>query len=922
MLDQLLAEVQAGQSRVLVLRGEVGVGKTALLEYLQRSATGFRLVRTAGVESEMELAFAGLHQLCAPMLNGLARLPGPQRDALGTAFGLSAGASPDRFIVSLAVLGLLSVAAEERPLVCLVDDAQWLDLASAQALAFVARRLLAESVAIVFALREPHADRELTGFPELEVAGLGDTDARELLESVVPGLLDERVLDMIVAEARGNPLALVELPRGLTAAELAGGFALPGRLPLANRIKQSFHRQLHSLPADTRQLLLTAAAEPSGDAALLWRASEQLGLSPDAAHPAEALGLIEVGVRVRFRHPLVRAAAYTAAPLPEQRRVHRALAEATDPDADPDRRAWHRAQAAMGLDEAVADELEQSADRARYRGGIAAAAAFLERAAELTPDPCRRAARALAAAQAKFEVAALDAAGGLLSMAELGPLDDLQQARAARLRGQIAFARSRGNDAPSLLLEAARAFESLDDRLARETYLEAFGAALFVGRLSGRHGIREVAEAARSVPPSPESPQPGDLLLHGMATRYLERQAVDARSGEVDRAGVPTLQRALEALRRENPRGREDIMRLLRLSPMAQSMAVHELWEYQGWRELSTRSVALAREAGALTALPGLLVYLAGVHVFDGEFAAAATLIEEADAIAAATGNAPMRYASLFLSAWQGEESSTTKLIDAAIKDATARGEGRVLSMAGYVTAVLNNGLGRYPAALAGARLACEHDDLGYYNWSLAELVEAGMRSGAVEEATAALRQLDGRARASGTDWALGILARSQALLSAGDAAEPLYREAIERLERDGIVIHLARAHLLYGEWLRRVNRRQDGREQLRIAYQAFTAMGADAFAERARGELLATGETVRKRTVESREVLTAQESQVARLAVERHTNQEIASQLFISPRTVEYHLHKVFAKLGISSRRELPVALREMEGRGAGGGS
>lgn len=914
MLDELLAEVRAGRSRVLVLRGEVGVGKTALLEYMQRRATGFRFVRTAGVESEKELAFAGLHQLCTPILNSRAGLPGPQRDALGTAFGLSAGASPDRFMVSLAVLGLLSAAAEEGPLVCLVDDAQWLDQASAQALAFVARRLLAESVAIVFALREPNADRELTGFPELTVTGLGDADARALLESVVPGLLDERVLDMIVAEARGNPLALVELPRGLTAAELAGGFGLPGRLPVANRIKQSFHRQLRSLPAETRQLLLTAAAEPAGDAALLWRASEQLGFSPDAAHPAEALGLIEVGVRVRFRHPLVRAAAYTAAPLPEQRRVHRALAEATDPAADPDRRAWHRAQAAMGLDEAVADDLERSADRARYRGGLAAAAAFLERAAELTPDPYRRAARALAAAQAKFEVAAPDAADGLLSMAELGPLDDLQQAWAARLRGRLAFARSRGSDAPSLLLEAARAFEPLDDGLARETYLEAFGAALFVGRLAGRHGIREVAEAAQAVPPRPEPPQPSDLFLQGMAARYLERQASEVQSGTGDQAGVPTLQRALEALRRENPRGRDDIMRLLRLSPMAQSMAVHELWDYQGWRDLSTRSVALAREAGALTALPGLLVYLAGIHVFDGEFGAAAMLIDEANAISAATGNAPMRYASLFLSAWRGDESSTAKQVDAAIKDATARGEGRILSMAGYVTAVLNNGLGRYPAALAGARLACEHDDLGYYNWSLAELVEAGARSGAVEEATAALRELEGRTRASGTDWALGILARSQALLSDGGAAESLYREAIERLERDGIVIHLARAHLLYGEWLRRVNRRQDGREHLRVAHQTFDAIGAGAFAERARGELLATGETVRKRTVETREVLTAQESQVARLAVGRHTNQEIASQLFISPRTVEYHLHKVFAKLGVSSRRELPAALREIE--------
>jgi DNA-binding CsgD family transcriptional regulator len=914
-LDRLLAEVRAARSQALVLRGEAGVGKTALLDYTQGRAAGCRVVRAAGVESEMELPFAVLHQLCAPLLASLAHLPRPQSNALSTAFGLGAGAAPDRFMVSLAVLGLLSVAAEDRPLVCLVDDAQWLDRASAQALAFVARRLLAESVAMVFSLREPNEDGDLTGLPELLVRGLSDADARALLDSVVPGRLDEHVRDRIVAETRGNPLALVELPRGLTAAELAGGFGLPDTLPLANRIEQSFHRQLRSLPAETQRLLLAAAAEPVGDAALLWRATEQLGLSAEAAVPAEASGLVEFGARVRFRHPLVRAVAYQAAPLPDQRRVHLVLAEVTDPDADPDRRAWHRAQAATGLDEAVADDLERSAERARYRGGVAAAAAFLERATELTPDPARRAARALAAAQAKFEVAAPDTADELLSMAELGPLGDVQRARAARLRAQIAFARSRGSDAPALLLKAAKAFEGLDDGLARETYLEAFGAAMFAGRLGVRPGVREVAEAARTAPPGPQPARPGDLLLDGMATRYLEHQAVEAGSSAGAREGLAILRRALEALRRENPRTKDDIMRLLRLSPMAQSMAVHELWEYEGWRELSRRSVRLAREAGALVALPGLLVYLAGVHVYDGEFAAAAALIEEADAITAATGNAPMRYAAVFLVAWRGEESSAVKLIDAASKDAAARGEGRILGMAGYVTAVLNNGLGRYPAALAGARLACEHDDLGYFNWSLAELVEAGVRSGAAEEAAAALRQLEGRTRASGTDWALGVLARSKALMSDGHAAESLYREAVERLGRGRIVIQLARAHLLYGEWLRRVNRRHDARGQLRIAYQTFSSMGAQAFAERAHGELLATGETVRKRTVKTRDVLTAQESQIVRLAAERHTNPEIASQLFISPRTVEYHLRKVFTKLGVSSRRELPAALQLLDG-------
>src|ERR1700722_6820383 len=911
-LDRLLDEVRAGDSRVLVLRGEAGVGKTVLLDYVQEHASGCRVVRAAGVESEMELAFAVLHQLCAPLLNRLTRLPDPQSDALSTAFGLGAGAAPDRYIVGLAALGLLAEVAGERPLVCLVDDAQWLDRASAQALAFVARRLLAESVALVFSVREPSEDQDLPGLPELTVSGLSDADARALLESVVPGRLDDLVRDRIVAETRGNPLALAELTRGLTAAELAGGFGRPDTQPLASRLEQSFHRQLRLLPAQTPRPPLTAAAEPVGDAALLRRASEQLGISAEAALPAESSGLIEFGARVRFRHPLLRAAAYRAASLPDRRRVHRALAEATDPPADPGRRAWHRAYAAVGPEESVADELERSASQAQARGGVAAAAAFLERATELTPDPARRAARALAAAQAKFEAAAPDTAGELLSVAELGPLDDLQRAQAARLRAQIVFPRSRGSDAAALFLEAARAFGGLDAGSARETYLEAFGAAMFAGQLGGRHGLREVAEAVRAAPAGPKPARPSDLLLDGMATRYLEHQAAD---GEGTRAGVLILRRALAVLGQENPRTRDDIMRLLRLSPLAQSMAVHEVWDFPGWRELSARSVRLAREAGALAALPVLLVYLAGVHVYAGEFAAAAVLIEEGDAITAATGNAPMRYAALFLAAWRGEESSAVQLIDAAIQDATTRGEGRVLGMAGYVTAVLNNGLGRYPAALDGARLACRHDDLGYFNWSLAELVEAGFRSGAVEEAAAALRQLEERTRASGTDWALGVLARSQALLTDGPAAEALYREAIERLERDGIVIQLARAHLLYGEWLRRVNRRYDGREHLRTAYQAFSRIGAEAFAERARGELLATGETVRKRTAETHDVLTAQERQIVRLAAERHTNPEIASQLFISARTVEYHLHKVFAKLGVPSRREPPVALRKLEG-------
>jgi DNA-binding CsgD family transcriptional regulator len=888
VLDRLLAQARAGTSQVLVLRGEAGAGKTALLDYVHQQASGFRVARAAGVESEMELAFAGLHQLCPPVLSSLAGLPGPQRDALATVFGLSTGKVPDRLLVGLAALGLLSGMAEERPLLCLVDDAHWLDQASAQALAFVARRLLAEPVALVFAVREPSAEQDLEGLPLLAVGGLGDGDARALLDSVTPARLDERVRDRIVAETRGNPLALLELPRGLSAAELAGGFGLPGTLPLANHIERSFLRRLQSLPVRTQRLLLTAAADPVGEVGLLWRAADRLGLGPDAATPAEDAGLIELGSRVRFRHPLLRAAVYRAAPWPDRREVHQALAEATDPGADPDRRAWHRAHAAMRPDEAVAGELERSAARAQSRGGIAAAAAFLQRSAELTPDPARRGARALAAARAKFAAGAPDAAYELLSMAEFSRLDELQRAELARLRAQMAFAERRGSDAPRLLLDAAGKLGPLDSRLARETCLEALGATVFAGRLGHGPAMREVAAAARPAPPAAPSPRPLDLLLDGVVTRLAE--------GYV--AGVPPLRRALDALRRHGSDA--DIVSWLPAS------IAPDLWDDATWHELTARALRVARDAGALSVLPVTLFYRAAAHVYAGEFDAAAGLIEEARAITAATGNAPMGYTALVLAAWRGEERRALDLIEAVVRDATARGEGRELGVAWYSTAVLYNGLGGYEAALAAARRACEHEDLGFFGRSLAELVEAGARGGASDEASAALRRLGERTRAAGSEWALGIGARSCALLSEGPAADALYREAIDRLGRTRVAVHLARAHLVYGEWLRREQRRTEAREQLRTAHDMFGRFGAAAFAERARRELQVTGETPRKRTGGTRDILTVQEAQVARLAAEGRTNPEIGAQLFISARTAEYHLRKVFSKLGISSRRQL----------------
>lgn len=906
VLDGLLEDVRAGQGRVLILRGEAGVGKTALLGYAEeRATTACRVVRTEGIESEMELAFAGLHQLCEPMLSCLERLPDPQREALSAAFGFSASQAPDRFMICLATLELLRAAAEEQPLVCLIDDAQWLDRSSEQALSFVARRLLSDSIAIVFSVRTPHDDPALTGLPELAIKGLKDSDAGALLDSVIPGPLDRSVRDRLVAETRGNPLALLELPRGLTAAELAGGFGRLDTRPLESRIEHSFLRQLETLPPDTQLFLLTAAAEPSGDSSLLWRAAVRLGITPDAAAPAEVAGLIELGPRTRFRHPLVRAAAYRAASLPDRRRAHCALAEATDPDADPDRRAWHLALAAVGPDESVADELERSAGRAQARGGVAAAAAFLEWATELTPDRAARSARALTAAHAKFVAAAPDSADELLTKAESGPMDDLQHAQAARLRAQLAFARRRGSDAPQLLLSAAERLKGLDPPLARETYLEAIGAAIFAGRLSDGLDIRQVAEAARTAPPAPGPPRPTDLLLDAMVTRFTEGYL----------ASVLPLKRALCALR--DDAGRHDAYTMGWLwtwCPVAPEPVARDLWDDQAWLDLAERAVALARRSGALAALPVALTYRAGVYILEGEFAAAGALIEEANAAAISAGNAALSYTPLLLAAWRGDEAKTLDLVDASVRTATASGEGRTLGFAWYATAILYNGLCSYDAALAGAQQACDHEDLGIFGWSLVELVEAAARSGANELAGVALERLDERTRSASSDLGMGLRARSRALLSQGVAAESLYREAIERLARSHIAVHLARAHLVYGEWLRREQRRVEAREHLRVASEMFHKFGASAFALRTHRELQATGEKARTRSDETRDSLTAQELQVARLAAAGHTNPEIGAQLFISPRTAEYHLHKVYSKLDIRSRRQLRGRIAQIQ--------
>jgi DNA-binding CsgD family transcriptional regulator/tetratricopeptide (TPR) repeat protein len=893
-IGALLDAVRAGQSAVLVIAGEPGVGKTALLDHAAESAAGLRVVTVAGAEPEMELAFAALQQLLSPMLGLLDRLPEPQRDALGVAFGLWAGPAPDRFLVGLAALSLLSEAAAEQPVLCVVDDVQWLDRASAQALGFVGRRLLAEPVALLFATQRPCA--ELAGLPSLDVGGLSAGDARALLDSVVRAPVDAGVRDRVIAETHGNPLALLELPHNNALAQCSGGFGQIPRPALPGRIEASFQQRLDGLPADTRRLVLVAAAEPTGDPVLLWRAAGLLGIGTQAQAAAEAAGLMTVDDRVAFRHPLVRSAVYTAASAETRRVVHGALADATDPLADPERRAWHRAQAALGPDEGMAAELERLAGQVRARGGWAAAGAFLQRSAELTPDPGQRADRTLAAAHARYQAGTFDVAHKLAAAAQSWPLDDLQRARLDLLNARIAFACSRGADAPLLFLKAARNLERIDLRLARETYTEALSAALFAGRLATGADIREVAEAARALPAAPQPARAPDLLLDGLALLIIQGSA----------AGVPVLKRAISAFTSADASDEETLRWWL--APFVAGL----VRDYEAFDVLTARQVKLARDAGALTDVPIVLNMRAAVHTIAGQFSEAGWLAAEAQAVSEAMGSSMPPYAAVTLAAVQGREAETAALVEAGTKDAVRRGEGQALTFFHWATALLCNSQGRYDEALAAARQASDGLLIAfmYVGLSLVELVEAATRSGQPERAAGALRRLTEHARACRTDWALGVEARSRALVSRGDAAERHYHEAIERLSGTPFKLDLARARLLYGEWLRRRRRRLDARDQLRTAYEQFDAIGAAAFAGRACGELRATGEHAGKRTFEPCAALTAQETLIARLAGEGASNRQIAGQLFISPATVAYHLRKVFTKLGVSSRHELASAV------------
>jgi DNA-binding CsgD family transcriptional regulator len=896
-LADLLGKARDGHGGVVVLRGEAGIGKSALLEDLADRATDSCICRVVGVESEMELAYAGLQQLCGPLLGRLPTLPSLHRNALETVFGLSAGSPPDRFLVGMAVLDLLAMVSQGEPLLWLVDDAQWLDRSSIQTIAFVGRRLLAERAVIVIAVRGTGEEGELAGLPEIRLAGLSTDDAEKLLASVVTGPTDPPVRDRIIAETRGNPLALLELPRAWTAAELVEGLTESASVPLTGQLELAFAKRLAELPPDTQTLLALAAAEPTGDPTLLWSGAQQLGLDWSAAAPAERAGLIEFGRRVYFRHPLVRSAAYRAAPVQKRLEVHRALAQVTDPVRDPDRRAWHRANSTVAHDEEIAVELELSAGRAKARGGLLAAAALLERAALMTPDGSRRADRTLAAATSKRDAGALEAALRLLSAVESEPRSELRNALAEQLRGRIAFDQRRGAVAAELLLSAAQRLEPFDPGLARVTHLEALAAAVWASDGDGQELIRKVAESARAAPPADANPRTADLLLDALACRVTEGYE----------AAAPELTNALVAAR-DHDIGADDAEGLSWLAGnRVAGIIATEAWDYATGRALAERQVTMARDSGALVQLQFALNFLANNVVLTGDIRTAMALVEEERLVSTLTGVMPVGYSSILIDAFRGDAPTAIPMIAAMIETATCDGQGRIVAFANYVSAVLYNGLGRHAEALACARRVVEWDTLGYQTLAAGELAEAAARENDADLLAEISAWVRARAAATPTPWALGIAARVHALDADASDADDLYRESIRHLSETPLRVELARSHLLYGEWLRRRGQRGDARDQMVIAYDALHEMGIAAFAERARRELsAATGRRTRRHDDAPSARLTSQETQIARLVQQGLSNREIGGRLFLSPRTVEWHLRNIFGKVGVTSRRHL----------------
>jgi DNA-binding CsgD family transcriptional regulator len=897
VMQGLLDGVQEGSSGVLVLRGQVGTGKTALLrEMAERAANGgMRIAQAAGVQAEMGFDFAGLHQLLLPFAGGLQDLPDPQRAALGTVFGLATGQASDRFLVGLAALTLLTDAAERRPVLCVVDDAQWLDRVSLEMLTFVARRLLADRVGIVFGLRAGEERAEaLTGFPELRVGPLPPEAGKELFETAAGGRVAEPASRRVLAEAAGHPLALVELGN-----ELAAGHSVPDTVPgrplrLGERLELLYLNRVRELPNGAQTLLVLAAAEQLGEPETVWRAAEALGADPEVAELPEVRWMLSLSPRVAFSHPLMRAAAYWGAPPGERRRVHAALAAVTNPRTDPDRRAWHLAEATEGPDEAVARELEVSAGRARGRGGWENEQAFLERAAQLTADPRRRGARRLAAAEAGLVAGDITGADALAEQAAPHLAQPVTRARARRVHGLCLQAQSRTTEAVRILVDAALAMSTADPRRAHDTMLEAFSAA----QREGWFGLEsaEVAVAVRRLP-RPPAAAPGDGLLEGFAAIHEGRTA---EGYALLRVGVRSMATAYDAPDTTLPR------------LVAWLQAAGLLFDHSAWADLERHWIPALRDRGAVTALIPVLFSLGYNHLRAGRLSAAETALVEgralAEGIAEGAGNREwldgFNAGEVLLLALRGNVSEGRALAARLLGEPIQKQWRDVTRL---FVAVLELGAGRYDAALDAAHEA-------QALWPLLspeDAVEAAVRSGRPEIAKAAVGDFAPLAAAGGTPWALGVMARCRALLAGDDpGADDNYQQSIRYLQGTPVVLSLARSRLVYGEWLRRQRRRRDARGQLRTALESFERMGARGFAGRARAELAATGEHAMERTGQDGPQLTPQEAQIARLAAAGAPNRDIATQLFLSTATVDYHMRKVYRKLDVTRRASLPRAL------------
>jgi DNA-binding CsgD family transcriptional regulator len=922
-LEHLVGFVDGVSDRggALVVRGEPGIGKTSLLsEAIHRaSGRGVQILTTAGVRSQGDLPYSGLQRLLAPLLGTteqrevarstavveplearslelLSRLPVPQRDALQTAVGRGDTPVSNRLLVGLALLSLLSQVADERPVLCAIDDAGCLDQASAQVLTFAARRLGEERVAMLFAIGAPTED--FSGLPELVVTGLRGRDVRRLLNSVVTAPLDATVRERIVSETHGNPSMLMALSRESGFVRFWNGSAVDDRAGASSPIEDGFRRRLAELPYETQRLLLIAAADSLGDPLLLWRAASRLGVGLEAVEPAEAAGLVSVGVRVVFRHALLRPAIYRMASPEDRRVVHEALARATDPRMHPDRQAWHRAQAAPGPAEDLAAELEGWANWARERGQMAAAAAFLGRSVALTPERSERGRRAFLAADATMHSGAPSDALALLAIAKESALGEFHKAQVDLLTAQAAFMSRRGDEAPTVLLEAARRLETVDRALSREAYLDALHAAAFARRFGEGVLITEVARAARTAPVAPDPPRAVDMLLDALSLSLTE--------GYI--AGTPALKRALDAFTSAATPPEHQ----LRWGNVA-CQAAHTVWD-ERWGSISRRVLELSRETGVVSVLPIALTTSCSWMLHAGALDKAAGFAEELTVVAEATGTELPPFAALAVAVWRGRESEARSLMEAARNGVARSGDGSILTYIGSMSSVLYNGQGRYADALKAAIRARTHGQDPWASRWLHELIEAAVRTGDRDRAALALEELSEMAKISGAQWAMGIEARSRALLSDGQPAERLYREAIDRLTCTEARVELARAHLLYGEWLREQNRCAEARAQLRTAHDALAAMGVEAFADRASRELSAVGESEPERTNSDLSELTPQELEIARLARDGLSNPEIGAQLFISPRTVKYHLRKVFTKLDISSRGQLDRLLPREE--------